>query len=491
MSAVDSQSSLAVDAGRPERISQRAAWAAIGFVVLAFACFWPTTQSLLVRWDDYVQRTYTHGYLIVALSLWLIWRDRARLEPMSGYLPGVVPLSIGVLCWIVAWRSGIQIAHQASLPLLILTAVVTGCGWGVARQLLFPILYLYCAVPVWDTFTPVLQGISVFAVRSLLLAGGIPVYFESNRFQLPAGSFEIADGCAGLHFFVVALSISLLYGAIHRDTLRSRVRLVALGVALALLTNWIRIFIILLIGHLTEMQHPLIRGEHYTFGWFMFAGAMIVFFLVVRRWPAPLIASSARTIDAQHTSASGWWAALTVFGVALLWTQLDKNQAADSQPHVLQRRPGGWQAVDAVTAWHPRFEGAASSQHLEYRSQGQTVEAYVATYLSQVQGKEMAGYYNAVLGDLTATEAHVVGIPAQWRGMRARDAQGAEWEVVYTYVVDDKRYSSAFRAGIAYGLGSVFGAPLSSVVVLRSACDGDCERARSALQQFVSAAALP
>src|ERR671910_106591 len=66
-------------AGRPEvsRIQNLRALGAIAAVVLGFVLFWPTTLSLVEQWEDTVRRTYTHGYLIVVLTLWLLWRNRS------------------------------------------------------------------------------------------------------------------------------------------------------------------------------------------------------------------------------------------------------------------------------------------------------------------------------------------------------------------------------------------------------------------------------
>ena len=48
-------------------------------VFLPFLAFWPSTLALAVRWEDIVHRTYTHGYLVLAISAWMLWRDRASL----------------------------------------------------------------------------------------------------------------------------------------------------------------------------------------------------------------------------------------------------------------------------------------------------------------------------------------------------------------------------------------------------------------------------
>ena len=112
--------------------------------------------------------------------------------------------------------------------------------------------------------------------------------------HLAAGVFEVAGGCSGIHFLIVSLALATLYGEIGRDSLKVRLQLVALAAGLALLTNWLRVYIIIVAGHLTDMQHFLIREGHYNFGWMLFAGMMVVFFLLARRFapiapPSPAI----------------------------------------------------------------------------------------------------------------------------------------------------------------------------------------------------------
>ena len=109
----------------PQRCVRRRAFAAIGIVLLTFAAFWPTTSSLMTNWEDTeVERTYTHGYVVLLLAFWLIWRDRASPGPrgaLQPLLPGAAVLAVGAVCWLVAYRAGLQIVHQAALPALAAT----------------------------------------------------------------------------------------------------------------------------------------------------------------------------------------------------------------------------------------------------------------------------------------------------------------------------------------------------------------------------------
>src|SRR3954470_16947463 len=51
--------------------------------LIAVMCmYWPTTLALSQLWLDTNKTTYTHGFIVLAISLWLILRDE-RLEQIQ------------------------------------------------------------------------------------------------------------------------------------------------------------------------------------------------------------------------------------------------------------------------------------------------------------------------------------------------------------------------------------------------------------------------
>lgn len=489
---------------QPIQGSQRAArdaWqrvgAAIAILLTTFIVLWPTTETLLVKWSDSVLRTYTHGLAIIGISCFLLWRLRAQLaqQPVRHSWLGFAAMAVLGVCWLIGYRSGVQILHQALLPLLVGAALWTAFGAVFLRRALLPIAYLYFAIPVWDTINPLLQWISAGAVRVLLRGVGIPAYFDGLQFQIPAGTFEIAGGCSGLHFLIVALAIAVLYGEINRDTVWTRVKLVVLAGVLAMVTNWLRIAIIIVAGHLTQMQHYLVRGEHYSFGWVMFAIALGIFFLIVRRWPivetqaghAPACSDTSFAL-----SATGLALAAAALGVLALWPRLDANVAEPAlmQAHLLPEAVDGWQVSDEVTSWSPVFERVDEQQLRRFQRGGQSIEAYSGIYLQQYQGKELAGYTNRPYGQ-GATVTSRVGVPGgHWTQARVRDSTGSSWILWSVYRIGDRWYSKPLQAQLAYGVASLFAAPASSVLILRAGCAEDCDVARQSLESFVTTAGL-
>ncbi|MBM0106193.1 exosortase [Steroidobacter sp. S1-65] len=461
----------------------------IAIVVLGLLLFWPTTASLIEHWEDTVRRTYTHGYLLVGIVLWLLWRNRvlwADVPVRPSLLAFLGVLGAGVV-WLIALRAALQIVHQVLLPLILFGAFVSCYGWQAGRRLSLTFALLYFAVPVWDVFTPLLQTASVVAVQFLLRVVSIPAFVSGNIFTLPAGSLEVADGCAGLHFFVVGLTIAALYGEINHDSLWTRIKLMAFAMVLAMLTNWVRIFIIAIAAQATDMQHYLVREEHYSFGWALFAVTLVAFFLVVRRWPA--------APEPQATAAVGApisWLGAALAGAGLLfapvWQHIDDNVVADHAPaQALPNAMTGWSvARDTHSDWLPVFNGADVTERATFTRAGASVEAFAATYKNQHQGKELMGFGNSLEGE----SLHVSrrgGAEHPWLETEATDSLGERWLLWHSYRLDERWFDRPLALQIQYGIGALMGAPAASILAFRTPCKGvDCTDARATLQHFAA-----
>ena len=473
------------------------AFALMLIIAVTLLVLWPTTATLLTRWSDTVTRAYTHGALVPLMCAFIAWHRRAQFAAVS-VAPSLfafgVTLALGV-AWLVAYRAGITIGHQALLPLICIALAWTIFGWPLVRRALLPLGFLFFTIPLWDALVPGLQWASTLAVRGMLSVIGIPVYFDGLEFQIPAGRFEIAGGCSGLHFFIVALAIAAFYGELHRDTRRTRIKLLVLAALAALLTNWVRIAIIIVAGHETDMRHYLVSGEHYSFGWGMFAVAMAIYFFIVRRWPvsaAPeLVEEPARGIAVPARGV-----ALAAAGLLLpalpVWLDANIATAAAVSRHVLPEQVDGWQGRGAVFAAPPRFDNADVTQSLEFESRGETVQAFSAAYRQQMQGKELGQFSNAPLGERVAPVSRPrVSADGAWLAIEGRDRAGGRWLVFLQYRVGERVFLDTHRAQIFYGITSLWSDPVSSALVLRAPCGASCDAARVSLERFAGRLARP
>ena len=253
----------------------------------------PIVDTLLRHsFDD---GTYSHAYLIPLIYVFLayqlykhgllVFRERLAIVPLillvgSGYaffVSSHAQISLGY------WLMHVALITSATLLLF-------RYHW----QLLIAPLYLAFMYPVWGILTEGLQTFSALMVSTLMQLTSIPTFVENEFITIPDGTFEIADGCSGLRYLLTALAIGILYIFLNLRKFQSIWRFMLFALAGALLTNWIRIIIIILVGHFTEMKSELIE-DHNMFGWYIFIPFMFLLFKygdrLVRKFEAPLDAT--------------------------------------------------------------------------------------------------------------------------------------------------------------------------------------------------------
>lgn len=466
--------------------------------LLAAVLYYPTALSLKAQWEDLDNLAYTHGYLILAVCAFLIFRARTAIREaalQSWSPPAAISTAVLSFVWLLMYRAGIELAHQVLLPLIAWSAIYAALGRAVALRVAFPFAYFYFAIPIWSVGNEVLQDLTVHAVRLLIAVFGLTAYVVDNFVHIPSGSFEIAGGCSGLHFFVVALAIAALYGEIHRDSWKNRILLLVLAGALAALSNWIRVFWIIVAGYNSQMQHPLITEGHYYFGWKIFAGTMVVFFLLARRLPLSAD-TSARTPETDATRPSfalGVGIAAAVAAIGPVWAAITAPpDISNVRLSVSDMQKGEWVAESRASGWTPTLQGADATAQRGYRAaDGGRVDMFVAVYLWQKQGKELHGYGNSVVGDLHARiEAQEViereGTPIN--ELVLEDAAGAQQLIWYYYEIGSTRTASGLGQQFLYAAQSLTSAPTSKIVGMRSACANDCAAARVRLANFLRSA---
>jgi EpsI family protein len=325
----------------------------------------------------------------------------------------------------------------------------------------------------------------------MLRLSGIPAFVEGNIVHIPEGVFAIEAGCNGMHFFIVAVSIAALYGEIHGDLFKVRFRQVLLAAGIALASNWIRVYVVIVAGHLTDMQHYLIRVSHYYFGWAVFGVCMAAFFWLVSRTPArplPTTAPVTHSKNSRDGLLAGALAALAVAGTGPVLGAFAPAGVSPS-PHALLTAVPGWLGPEIEsTSWQPVYPGSDRADSAGYRRAGTAISSYVAEYDDQRQGKELVGYGNSLLhgvdGTVTSREpVQLAGGEALSLEIAAHD--GTRSVVAYFYEIGGSYRISGPGAQLTYAVKSIFRPTTSRVVAVQVMCADDCAAAKAAARQWL------
>ena len=252
-----------------------------GLLLLVLVLYHATVQSVLAKWGQFEQGEFAHGYLVLAISVYMVFVSRnqlAELNPCSNAL-GLLAIAISGLLWLVAKVVDVQMVQALAVVLLLMSVIWTITGNRVTRQLLLPVLFLCFAIPIWSPLSPLLQELTADTVFWLTRAAGVPAMRVEQMIIVPGGSLSIEEACSGLRYLLAALTLGVVYAWLSYQNLRARLLVVMVAAITAIISNIIRVFIVVYLAYKTNMQHPWV-SDHLAFGWWLFGG-MIFLLLVI------------------------------------------------------------------------------------------------------------------------------------------------------------------------------------------------------------------
>ncbi len=198
-----------------------------------------------------------HGPLVLAISLWLLWRKGpalAALPPRPAPRSGWACFVVAMLLYAVGRSQGIQMFEVGSLIWLLVGALLLFRGGAALQAAWFPIFFMLFMVPlpgvVVDTLTaPMKLAVSTVA-ESILYAVGYPVARTGVILQVGPYQLLVADACAGLNTLLTLEALGLLYLNLvrHESALRNVV-LALLIVPISFAANVIRVMALSLITY--------------------------------------------------------------------------------------------------------------------------------------------------------------------------------------------------------------------------------------------------
>jgi exosortase A len=378
-----------------------------GVVAVAIALvFAPTAHSMIAIWQG--SNTFTHGYLVVPIVIGLLWQRRTELArtPANAYWPGLVLVAGAGVLWLLGSLASVNVLEHLALVLLIQGALLTVLGVRFTRAIAFPLLFLLFAVPFGDAFVPqLMEWTADFTVTALKLSG-IPVYREGNAFVIPSGRWSVVEACSGIRFLIASLMAGTLFAYLTYASTSRRVAFIVASLIVPIVANWLRAYLIVLIGHLSSNE--LAAGvDHLIYGWIFFGFVLATMFWVGARFREVESGVSGSNVVRGATIAPTQRRGLTAAAaasvvVAMIWPPLAAALAADmDRPvHAPVRIEGanGWREVPAVAVrWQPQYSGYRGMLHQAFEREGVRISVHVAFYANQTRDNELVNSRNAIV----------------------------------------------------------------------------------------------
>lgn len=216
---------------------------------------------LPVAWDwshgAWLRETQGHEPLILAISAWLVWRQRAALAalPAAGSrLPGLAAFVAALLIYLAGRGLGVFRLELIALMAVPAALLLYFKGAAALRRSWFAFFFLVFAIPlpfslVLAVTGPLKAAVSYVAAHALA-AAGYPVGLSGVVITVGQYQLLVNEACAGLQTMFTLEAMGLLYASLmnHSSTLRNAL-LALLVVPIAFCANVVRVAVLALVTY--------------------------------------------------------------------------------------------------------------------------------------------------------------------------------------------------------------------------------------------------
>ncbi|MBN2640785.1 MAG: exosortase A [Victivallales bacterium] len=475
--------------------------------IFSIGLFFGTWKSIVDIWIR--SETFTHGFIIAPISVWLIWsqRDKYRdLTPCFSKLALIFIAANGFL-WLISDLIHVLVFKQFAAIGILIGSFWALLGNRVAWEMLFPLSFLYFMVPVGEVLIPPLMEFTATFTVSLLRLTGISVYREGLFFTLTSGQWSVVEGCSGLRYLIASVTLGLVYAYITYTQPWKRFLFVLLSFLVPVIANGLRAYMIVMIAHLSDMK--LATGvDHLIYGGIFFGFVMLILFFIGSFWKdAEPARPSRNNLVSQGTETEPYQPRIllivlligitsSIWPLSSAWlqskqslgTQLHQNFSAS---HDVEWKPAG----NPDWGWQPKFNGVVT-ETLDFYQNGQnTIGIYQASFGNESQGAELVNSQNYLVkqkdetwrlpytGMMELTQPDGTSLPVNESVLSSniRDIVVLRW-----YRIGDRNTANPYLAKIFQLMKrlSADPSPELQIIVMTEAPHNHYEIARTSLKRF-------
>ena len=466
-----------------------------------------TTESMVAIWHR--SDTFAHGFLILPIFLYLVWRERNELAALrpEPFWPALIGLALAAL---VAWLG--EHVNAISVPQFAMIAMVPLAIWAVfgtrtVKALAYPLAFLFFAVPFGEFLMPrLIEWTADFTVAAIR-ASGVPIFREGNTITIPSGRWSIVEACSGLRYLIASVMVGVLFAYLSYRTAWRRILFVAASVAVPIVANWLRAYMIVMLGHLSG-NRIAVGVDHLIYGWIFFGVVMGLLFWVGARWredtvpvPATPLAGDGAPAPAAVTwprrSAAAAIAAAVLIGAGGWLVAGVRHEGGASEVALAPlAATNGWTPAPEFSEWHPDIYAATGTLRQAFTKDGIRVGVHVALFRDQTRESKALSSRNLLVQpdnprwvEVTSGRA-TIGAEQSPTDVRTARISGRDGQLIayQWFWVDGKTTASIFVATLYQARALLRGrSDAVAWVVAYVPIDGRDERERAALADFVGA----
>jgi len=273
--------SVATPLSLPRRIAYLTAAA---FVTVAFAwSYAPGFAFLAAKWDE--DPNYSYGYLVIPISLVILWSRRDRFDPakLNPKWWGLLPVAALTLIRYPLFEWNELYIERATIPLVVGSLTLALGGTHLLRVAAPAIFFLFFLLPLpqsWNiSLAAPLQRVATTGSVAVLQVLGLPVMAEGNVILVGKEALEVARACNGLSMLLSFVTLITAVVLLIQRPLAERAVLLLSAVPIAIFSNVLRIVVTGLVYYWLGHDAGEKIAAHEFAGWAMMPLALALVWL--------------------------------------------------------------------------------------------------------------------------------------------------------------------------------------------------------------------
>ena len=461
------------------------------FSLLALVGIWclvfyvPTLSVLVPEW--WGAGSYNYGLFNSAIAVYLVYQRKQDFEAVDQlraiwFWPSLILI---FAVWQFADVANIRTIELIACFALLFLLILKLFGSTSISILLFPAMLIVIALPIWRWLQQILRDITTEVSDLILSLTSLPYLRTDYRFELPGGIFDVEPGCSGFNFFMIGLTLSIVFSSLNRLSWLRSALVIGASILIALIGNWLRVIIIILVGNETKMQHPLV-ADHLTFGWILYLVLFIPLFFILTR-----LASAGNSSEPRLTSKDALGAlqklifrevgskrlaslfAIVLIPVFFVFANylLLQNAQRHTHSYTLDLNDFGLEFEAKQGGSQDPYFPAATSQYYQVRLNAvQKAQVFMANYGLQREGLEITDKENRFYPESwnrdSKQRVNIKG-KGSFRLLSIVDNFGRSHLMLTAFRVGDSYYDETGPAKLASAIATLKGRPDVQVVSVR------------------------
>jgi exosortase A len=473
--------------------------AALGGLLLVLGALYARTIAAAVTvW--WVSPTFSHCFLIIPVSAYLIWGKRKQLAVLT---PSAFPKALWLMLPVAAAAfvgalASINELEQLALVAFAQVLALALLGPAVYRVILFPALFLFFLVPMGEYLIAPLQRFTTWFIDQGLTLLGILHFTEGNMIELANGKFQVAEACAGLRFLIATVAVGTLFAHMSYRKWSKIGWFMLACVIVPIISNGFRALGIVLLAHFSDNKIA-VGADHLVYGW-GFSVAILALLMWVGAKFSDDFKDTAPAVTPPRPSRPHLLPLTVLIGLIAIsavpaFAAWQKGSAAALDTEAFAAPPAfaGFTVEPVSRDWAPGFQTPDAMLAFALRRDGPVVDVFVDYYGSESEGRNLISSANKFWDEevwhpiaQNNAAAKIGTTPVAFRELQIGSVTGTRM-VWWTYVSGGAFTQSGLTVKLDRVKAALTGGRGAALLALSTPVDGEPDTARARLRQAAEA----